>query len=210
MDKVIVDFIPTFYLKGVDYNKVYEKYINKEYDNIDISSLPSTKLVDLPDISNIKQYDNNINNDIFCINDSSGNKRTILTTNVKPVKYCAWCHNDINQPVGIPIRYSKGVIYIDQPCYCSFQCAYAGLKRDNPSIYYYRDPLYIDSEYLLHYLYQLMYPNQTLIPSPDWKLLDINGGPLSKDEFYNGKDTYISLPNVLISVVRRMYQVSNK
>lgn len=199
-NNIIISYSPTLCLKSVDVSKLYQEYINGKYNHITLADLPHIKL------ANDIKY-NNISDVIV---DSSGNVQRVLMTNSNPAKRCSWCLSDIEaDPVGIPVDVYKSedklVILVDQPYYCTFECAYAGLYRENNQVYYLRDSLYKDSEWILKTWFSLIYPNKELRKAPDWRLLDINGGTLTIDEFRSNSHTLTRLPNFIIQPVKISY-----
>ena len=81
--------------------------------------------------------------------------------------------------------------------FCTFECAlgYIKLMLGRPANY--RDSTINDSERLLKLLYSLTYPNSPpLRPAQDPRLLQINGGSLTKEEWNNKKHIYIRTDRV--------------
>lgn len=172
---------PTIHIKGVDIKKIVDNYNKGYYNNISISTLPKIKLNDITNI--------------------------VSSTNQQPrpkLNRCMWCLRELIQPIGIPIdiwylsNEDSILILTMEPNYCSFECTYAALIRELGYNYVARDPLYCQSEMLLKTWYNLLYPNQPLIPAGDRYLLDQNGGQLTSDEYQRSGHLYYKLPNIIV------------
>lgn len=78
---------------------------------------------------------------------------------------------------------------------CDFPCAKAHLKT-----LYASDPnnhIYMGSFTHLNSLFYRKAGKSEIPILPDWRLLNINGGSMSPEQFYGAKETYHQLPNVV-------------
>jgi hypothetical protein len=122
-----------------------------------------------------------------------------------PGGMCMWCRRECKNPIGIPIKMifdkKKNIsIYWMLHKFCTFNCSYAFLK-----LVISKDSVYTDSECLLRKLFYFLYPKNTLRESPDWTLLDINGGPLTKDKFFCEKYEYRKLLGIVFFPCKQQY-----
>ena len=128
----------------------------------------------------------------------------------KPKIICKWCRLNVDDEwVGIPVNYVKesGEEYFyTTGTYCCYSCAYAHLRR---ILSQYRScshgSKYINSEQFLKYLFHCQYPDKELFPSPEWDLLEDNGGPLNHEEFFSSSSKYIPIPSMKIVPTKSAY-----
>jgi len=124
---------------------------------------------------------------------------------------CNWCRVELTQsPIGIPIKIqclktkdasqgeNKYYVFHCEGSYCSFECCYAGLKQLNQPIFVTRDSLHMESEQMLRFMYDIIYPNSKLQEAPDWRILKDNGGFLSREEFFSCNHTFHRLPSIIL------------
>ena len=105
-----------------------------------------------------------------------------------------------------PILQNKVAVYVDDPDYCRGECLYSGYKREFTGSCVYRDPLYLNSEQMIHLMYRIMYPDAPpLREALHWKLLKENGGPLSSEEYYQGSHYYQRSTNLVTIPVKVEY-----
>lgn len=220
--KVILGVSISFHIKSINCKDITDKYLHGKYSNVNkdyVKNLnkPSIKSYNSV-LTTIKNYGTNEDDGIFIRYDNIGNIEKVLTTNVESYRLyngddgclpivgkCNWCQRPLTSyPIGIPIKLEHHgpllIFHVDQPYYCRFECCYSGLRRD------FKDPLYMNSETLLKFLYSILYPNSgDLKPALDWRLLDINGGPLSSDEYDKETHIYKRTVNVILSPVKVVY-----
>lgn len=217
-NKIIIKNI--LFLRGLDINNIISKYNNYEYSN-NIKS--NTKI----DITSKFQKPNNIigNNDYYqCyyFKDKIGIDHRMFTTNQVTFDWyknknkkckllkCNWCRQDItNHPVGIPVSVSlidDKYIYHVEDSFCSFECCLTQLRRLNIYNKNYKDSTYKNSEQLLLTIYKKLYPlSKKLVERPDWRLLNINGGPLSKQDFESKTHKYIITNKLILLPLKREF-----
>jgi hypothetical protein len=131
-------------------------------------------------------------------------------TRTPPILLCKWCRLRINSSwVGIPINHVKKgqeEYFYTTGTYCCYSCAYAHLRC---ILSQYRasshSSKYINSEQYLKYLFHQQYPNKQLHASPDWNLLEDNGGPLSREDFFAQSSSYVPLPSMKIVPTKCAY-----
>lgn len=139
---------------------------------------------------------------------------------------CDWCRHECNyEMVGLPFRRDienvdfkiEGKdgqiksetrqirIYWSEVFFCDYECAYAYFERNINSPIRQRDALYNEAEYLLCELFSLQYPGRKLVAAADPKLLDINRGSLTYEQYKSNKYKYYRSPNIVLFPAKREY-----
>jgi hypothetical protein len=193
------------------------------------SSLPSTFSLHEHFAKNITKYSKDENSERYILSTREGAPRVYVTVNhniytqnftsvpenvlnyKKPVeieyKTCHYCRRQFNgDHVSIPVKMLISGKTIQFQCtgiFHSFGCAYAQLGNETKIIN--GEGLYINSEQYLRYLFHLFHPGKELIKSKDWKLLEINGGPLSFEEYDTEQYFYQSTPNIICFMIKTEY-----
>jgi len=214
-------------LRRVDPVDMLKKYLAGEFIKTEI---PTDK-VSISSFANLNQrIGNDANSKIYRFNDKTNVGQIVVTTNhdqysytkdiidgKQPVKgktWCKWSKREITgESIGIPIameidRNSNKITFYVEDTYYNFSCAMAGLKRLYSCHRNYKDPLYMDAEQMLHCYYYRLYPDRIgtrINEAKDWRLLDINGGPLTDEEYDSEQCSYIQIPNVVIIPIKRQY-----
>lgn len=228
---------PTFLLKGVDPNKVLSDYNNGYFSNNN-SNKSEIKLANNTAILAPNYGTNNLS-PIFCLKDKNNCNIIIATTGHSDFQIyttqggslptggrCDFCKEDFtNTAVGYPVGYQEQTLLSNndgaskyrifytfwvEGKFCSFECAlgYVQLILAHPS--YTRDTTIRDSEHLLKLLYKLMYPtSNTLRPSQDPRLLKVNGGSLSKEEWQDNRHIYVRTDRILMIPAKVEYVQQN-
>jgi hypothetical protein len=184
-----------FLLRGIEHKVVYNNYIAGKYSNV--TDIPKEiELVNLATTSDVES---------ITFRNRSNTLVTIITNNHHKVNKCLWCRDELKQDMfGIPIKMifeqDKVIFFMDRVNYCSPECVCAEIRHEAKRVD--RNIHYTDSEVLL-YTFCRYIGIDDLKPAPDWWLLDINGGPLRKEEFIKCK--YIPNPNLLYREVNLMY-----
>jgi hypothetical protein len=127
-----------------------------------------------------------------------------------PRLLCKWCRLHIDGSwVGIPVSHVKKgqeEFFYTTGAYCCYSCAYAHLRC---ILSQYRasahSSKYINSEQYLKYLFHQQHPGEELYASPDWNLLEDNGGPLSKQDFFAKSSKYVPLASMKIVPTKCAY-----
>ena len=225
MSRSAIKITETLMLRRIDPVLMLRRYLAGEFAKV---AIPKDKVNMSSSFINLNQR---IGNDqtakIYRFNDKTNFGQIIVTTNHeqyqyvkdnknsdKPRAWCLWSKREIKgEPIGIPIametdRHTNKVTFLTEDTYRNFGCALAGLKRLYSCHRNYKDPLYMDAEQLLHCMYYRMHTDKTgtrIIEAKDWRLLDINGGPLTEEEYDAEQYSYVQIPNVAINPVKRQY-----
>ena len=235
MEKSIIKISSSFMLRRIDPIEILSNYLKGNYKSLD---LPKDKIETKKGILIIgKNTGKDKSYEIYRFTDKSNSKQTIITTNhisykhaidqlnnktnlTNPIIKCLYCRRFIKEnPVGIPVSMESDlknniVKFNVDGNYCNFNCVYADLKRMVSVSRIYQDPLYMDSEQMLHVMYHKMYPEkckERIIEAPDWRLLKENGGPLSDKEFDENSNNYIPLTSIVqVPIKRQFIKLSSK
>jgi len=114
-------------------------------------------------------------------------------------------HNDSKQA-----RYRILYVFWVEGKFCSFECAlgYVRLILSRPADY--RDTTLRDSERMLKTLYKFQYPTAgPLRPAQDPRLLKINGGSLTKEEWRDVRHVYLRTDRILMIPAKVEYVQQN-
>lgn len=210
---------PTFLLKGVDPVAVWSAYQNGKYTNYKPIPDPSLNInsiqLTLPEGTSPAD-------EIYTIRDKNGTQTLAMSTNHSltinggklnelPVDgYCDWCRKRLTEPpVGKPVRVDYDhvnnilIIYTDGADH-SFECAYAGIIRDQDTSIRSSDPIYTNSENILLTWFNLLYPGEKLNPAPDYRLLQPRG-PMSQDVFEQNMHCFKRTTNIYITPIKVQY-----
>lgn len=227
--KAVISITPVFTLRRIDPREIYEKYLRGGFsemtipkEKIQVNSVPATVEPSLGSSPNTGLYSFRLKNNTL---------QVIATSNSVPFTFymengdklptggtCGYCGREFqSEALGIPTQmreiYSPAGpelhCYMDDCCYCSFECVFAGWKSFHRGHARYHDPLYMDSEQILRYIYSLAYPNGGILrAAPDRRLSTRFNGPLNDEAFHSKKHTYCRLPNVIMAPVKVQYQRS--
>lgn len=227
MSNTAVKITESLMLRRVDPVDMLKKYLAGEFIKTEI---PVDKVLISSFVNLNQRIGNDSNAKIYRFNDKTNVGQIVVTTNhdqysytkditegKQPVKgktWCLWSKREIKgDPVGIPVameidRYTNKITFYVEDTYYDFSCAMAGLKRLYSCHRNYKDPLYMDAEQMLHCMYYRSYPDKIgtrITEAKDWRLLDINGGPLTEEEYDSEQHKYIQIPNVVIIPIKRQY-----
>jgi hypothetical protein len=110
-----------------------------------------------------------------------------------------------------PARYRIMYVFWVEERFCSFECAlgYIRLILARPADF--RDPTLKESERLLKVLFSLTYPENAtpLRPAQDPRLLQSNGGSLTKEQWQDARHVYIRTDRVLLIPAKVEYLQQN-
>jgi hypothetical protein len=143
---------------------------------------------------------------------------------------CGLCGDDfIQTALGYPIGYQEQILLLNQQeeplraryrityifwvegRFCSFECAlgYIRLILARPADF--RDPTLRDSERMLKILFSLTYPHvkTPLRPAQDPRLLQSNGGSLTKEQWQDTSHVYVRTDRVLLIPAKVEYLQQN-
>ena len=228
MSRSAIKISETLMLRRIDPVVMLRRYLGGEFTKVRI---PKDKVKLSSAFINLNQR---IGTDqtakVYRFNDKTNLGQIVVTTNHEQYKYvsdtmdgknpdkpkiwCLWSRREIiGTPIGIPIimesdRHTNKVTFQTEDTYANFGCALAGLKRIYSCHRNYKDPLYMDAEQLLHCMYHRMYPDKSgtrIVEAKDWRLLDINGGPLTEEEYDSIQYKYVPIPNVAVIPIKRQY-----
>ena len=223
----------TFLLKGVNPIKLMDEYKKGVHsiipDNVKKFPLEKTnKLI-------ASMYSSCSDDPIYSMKDKNNNTVIIATTGSKnyelymendgdppPVggicDFCK-CHFD-HQNVGYPIAHEEYTLLVnsDNPHYtlhyvfwmygetCSLSCSLSEIRKLQGKTADFRDSTSRNSEYMLHKLFKLMYPNEEVLrPSQDPKLLITNKGSLTREEWQDHNFLYKKTDRVLMMPIKMEY-----
>lgn len=184
-------------LRAVNVLKVIDNYFQGNYSLVDKIT---DEIIGVNNDGVIKRiFSNDKTSDSF-IYKSNRDHNAISINTITDI--CRWCRRSFEgDPVGIPINYSKqeGKIKfsIEHPC-CDFACALAMLNT-------LKDTKYSISKMLLNLWFKMLYPDEILRPANSWLLLNINGGPLTEDEFFDQNFNYIYHETIEIIDTKSIY-----
>ena len=228
MSRSAIKIIETLMLRRIDPIIILRRYLAGDFSKV---TIPKDKIKLSSAFININSR---IGTDqtakIYRFNDKTNHGQIIATTNheeyhyvketldgknpLKPKAWCRWSKREITgKAIGIPVvmetnRRTKEITFKTEDTYKDFGCALAGLKRLYSCHHNYKDPLYMDAEQLLHCMYHIMHPDKVgtrIVEANDWRLLDINGGPLSEKEYDSETYGYIEIPNIIVIPIKRRY-----
>lgn len=204
---------PTFLLRKVDFSEIITKYHRGTYTTVTLpESDDKTKNAISKGLSSkpIQAMFNPLLLGPQIL--TSGDRMFVDSQNLelKEGKYvCGWDRQYfVGTPWGIPIKHEVSggkEIYQFDGCYCSPQCAYAELRKHNNLVFAHRDPLYVNSEQILHQICYLCNPNVVLCEANDYRLIRENGGSMSLDDFRRHNTLYRRTSNIISHFVRFEY-----
>ena len=107
---------------------------------------------------------------------------------------CWWCTYDTAQNLSMPIKYCHKTKHFKcLGTFCSWECMKAYNYYDNNNY------KHIRSSYILK-MYQSFNANKSkhINTAPKRELLDVFGGPLTREQFIDKKHTYNIIPHMII------------
>lgn len=228
MSRSAIKITETLMLRRIDPVDMLRRYLAGDFSKV---TIPKDKVNISSAFINLSQrIGRDQNSKIYRFNDKTNFGQIVVTTGhdqyqyandaicgknpKRPKTWCLWSKREItDEPIGIPIametdRHTGKITFYCEDTYANFGCALAGLKRIYSCHRNYKDPLYMDAEQMLHCMYHRMHPEKTgtrIKEANDWRLLDINGGPLTEEEYDSEQYGYIAIPNVAVLPVKRQY-----
>jgi len=223
----------TFLLKGIDPNKLINDYKAGKFSIIDENAKKfplsqNNKLI-------VPVYGTSDADPIFSIKDKNNNNIIITTAGHENYELfmaengehshmggrCDFCKRDFEtQNIGYPVAHEEYTLLVDDnnPYYkihyvfwmhdetCSLECSLGGIRKSQCKSSEHKENLTKNSEYIIHKLFKLMYPNSGLLrPAQDPKLLKINKGSLSREEWENPKYLYKPTDRILMLPIKIEY-----
>ena len=227
MSNSIIGALPTFYLRGLNYEAALNKYYNGYCSNI---VLPKEKI--LISGSNLSFASKRDVDDIYIYRDRHNVTHYLSTTNCESFKVyikdgtspviggeCEFCKcRFVHQAMGVPVRqiiksndndHSQKyyIFYIDAIKLCSYECCLAYINNNVSKGHNLSNPHYTNSYTLLIRMYHIMYPDDPeLIQASDPKLLTHNGGSLDISHYRSPKHHYKQTPNLICPPVKFVYE----
>lgn len=217
MSKTILNIVPSFLLKGIKPNEIWNKYLEGKYLTSTIN--PEKVVSQAPVINSVaKVYSDNVDDPIYAFRDKYGNTLVnassgqVLFQNFKDGQYhskgrCSWCGHDWEDNYNfilIPLtlstsKYNGNKIFIvyGERMTCDMECALSFINRELKMSYRSRDPNYSNSLQILLFTHRTLYPDRILHKAQDPALLDINGGCLTYDKYKNISSTYYRTTNII-------------
>lgn len=201
-----VTYRPSFLLRKVIHTTVLAKYRDGKYSKLKISDIKitSSNLTLSGPIAPAVSENSNLT--VHTIKTKSGAKLVIHTTSVfHSGVLCHWCRLPIDDnPTGIPVGLLKEgkdqtYVFTVDGLFCGFRCAYAMFLKESNAQPRFADPRYRSgTESRLSFMFDLLYPGKTLSPSLDWRLLGINGGTMTKEQYHDDPCRYIESPGIMV------------
>ena len=205
----------TLFLRGIDPKELGRKY---SAGNFIGDLVPPDKVILGNGIIDTFTTGSNPNGEFFEYPDRDGYYQLVVRTGHKryvsiqenttpPTIPCFWCRRMGNDG-GIIIRmewdFGINKFYTEGGC-CTFECGLAYLEDEETRRPMGRDALYSSAIPLINRAFSLVYPHDKLSSSADWRLLCINGGPLTEKQFFHGTHRFQRTPNVIFYPSRIEY-----
>jgi hypothetical protein len=211
-ETVILGIQPTFYLKKIDPLSIPSKILGGEYKNVSLESVQAWKK-STKDTSHqqVSVIGTNQQDKMFTYSDRNNNIFTCVTTNNFSPNgaTCQWCRLSFqNSWVGIPYRLEQTQTkdyYYTEGCYCCFECAAAEVNLISKRVHILHSGLLTSSNILLETMFKSVYPDKTLICSPDFRLHERNGGALSDKDFYENKSLFLETSGIVIVPYKKIF-----
>lgn len=223
-DANIISLNDSFLLRGIDPTEIMKNYHEGKYDNL---KLPNTK-IKLTNTITLQSHKIGTSDDdeFYKCSDKYGLSNIIVTTNhprfiwyknggkdIPPFSSCGYCRKPIegnHLPIGIPVKMvctpPNQVTFYVEDCFHSFECCFTQLKKHTSYTRDFIDPHYTNSIHLLYVMLHIMHPHhEKLKELSDWRLLNINGGPLTDEEFFSENHHYIDTKNLVLIPVKRQF-----
>lgn len=207
------------YLKGVDWSKINDQYLSGKYNKV-----VQTKPIKLKGKKNLASVPDTENGNTFTVKTSMGLTQLFFTSNceaynkftkeMKPLYggTCTFCGKKFTGlRMGIPIKIrQEGANYVVlyEGCNDKFNCVYSEFRRRNPPSWKMLDVKYEETENILFFLFNLVYPGETLIPAPDPLLSTDFEGSVTDEQSKNYE--FITIPGVYLVPVKNIYLAKSK
>lgn len=221
MSDSVAHFAPRFVLRKINPKDISQKYSEGYYENRKIP-LSKIKVSEVFHVSN-PSHGSSSDDPRYQFKDKNNASVIVVTSNSKAYtiykqskqyidkpRTCPWCLRSFDHspiPVVVKLNIKNGdkqytsskipnsIYYIfwtiNVNC-CSFPCAFSWIKRESYVNYRYK----MAYEYM-KILFKFIHPGKKFFEAPDWRLLDINDGPLSSEEFDKGYYKYKGTSNII-------------
>lgn len=222
---------PTFCLRGVDPRQVEQSYKSGSFGEIKI---PESRILINKDIPSMAPtYGKSFRDGIYSLKHKIGQGVVVATSNHQRFKHfmdtegevkmggrCWWCRCDFTgescgsvvQQANIIDEETGTTIYVfwtygtmcDDACVLAYDKDMAKRMPDK------RDPTTQGSESGLRFLHSLKYPEAGMLEeADDWKLLEINGGSLTVEQYRPKRYTYHRVGGILVIPAKTSYLQKN-
>ncbi len=220
---------PVITLPGVNVADVAKKYHNGHYERILLSCTGGQQVVNNTNQVTRLIHGGEVGDSGFSYTKRNGVEVTYLTVNqdlyeglepaarTRPLN-CDWCRWPLqDQYTGNPIKLNVSydangkVIYTficdGRSAYCDEACGLAYFKHTNVGENRF-DIMRHQTESLIHSLWMLRHPEgPALEPALDYHLLSSNGGPMSREQYKDGKKTYTrDTTSIIVKYGKSVYQ----
>jgi hypothetical protein len=215
--------VPTFLLKSVNPEKLLRDYYNGAFSRLPEKKNKISMHSNVDILAPLYGDDNS--SAIFCLKDKNNCDVIRTTTGFNDYEIfinsggklpvggiCEHCKEYFDTTiVGYPLNYEEKIILMPETQkykiiyvfwvegrFCSFECAlgYVRIMLSKPADY--KDTTIRDSESLLKLLYKLMYPDASILrPAQEPRLLKINGGSLTREQWQNNKHVYMRTDKII-------------
>jgi hypothetical protein len=229
---------PTFLLKGIDPQKIISDYqagvFSKPVQAKQKIKIPQNKTI-LAQSYGSSNHDaifciKDKNNCSIIVATSGHEDYQLYTRNGGALPKggrCEFCREDFTDiALGYPVGFSETTLLTNDDSdinnaryrnfynfwveghFCSFECA-LGFVQMILSKPFDRDNTLLDSEFLLKLLFKLMHPNGILREAQDPRLLKVNGGSLTKEQWQDKKHIYVRTERILMIPAKVEYNQQN-
>ena len=198
---------PTFQLKAISHEEMYNAYCLGKYKNISSVHNNSTQMIS--DDMETREHDpytvnvikNRSNHNITVMMTNGVQVKNYDGTSLKPGGICNYTLEKITGiPVGIPVDYptrdpltGKMTYYVVGE-FVSFECAFAYLQQYCDT----RGGKFKNSIVLLKRLFKQLYPKDDLKPAGPQRLHKNHGGTMEPAEFHKSAHLFIESENIMI------------
>lgn len=206
--------VPHFLLKGINFQEILKKY-ESGYFSVEKEKCKLTVCKSAPTLN--PSYSNDRDSGVFTCKDKHNKSYVVATTGHDNIRIfltdcekmvngrCGYCGEDfIGERVGCPIKHEETPILTEdegrvrivhtfwtEGIFCSFECCYAHVRNNMIKPYNFRKVGTESTEFLLKFMYRLLYPDRDVLrPAPDVDLLISNGGSLTSEEWHSGKHEF--------------------
>lgn len=160
-----------------------------------------------------------LKNDLIkCIKNRSGDSERILVNKIRRDTPCYWCKVPFDKfPYGF--KFNRPIDLIFEPdkvrsigtgSFCSLGCAYSYSKWFSEDRNDSRTPMVSKSIDLIKKLHFFLFPDKDFVCANDWRLLDINGGPLTLEQFRSNEVYFEPTHSLYCEDVYIQYRLSIK
>lgn len=201
-----------FLLKGINFSDIISKY-KEGYFSQESPKCKLTVCKSSPSLN--PSYSDDRDSGVFTCKDKHNKTYVVATTGHENIRIflkncekmingrCGYCGEDFEgERVGCPVKHEEIPVieegrtrivhsFWTEGIFCSFECCLGHVRNNMIKPYNFRTVGMEDSEFLLKYMYRLLYPQKEVLrPAPDINLLISNGGSLTSEEWHSGKHEF--------------------